>query len=44
MYIVNDISMIIPQTWDKAVFIYMNNMSLHFNDYEEKSVKIRFKV
>ena len=25
---------------DKAVFIYMNNMSLHFNDYEEKSEKI----
>ena len=24
---------------DKAVFIYMNNMSLHFNDYEEKSEK-----
>ena len=24
---------------DKTVFIYMNNMFLHFNDYEEKSEK-----
>ena len=24
---------------DQAVFIYMNNMSLHFNDYEEKFEK-----
>ena len=27
---------------DKAVFIYMNNMSLHFNDFEEKSLKNAF--
>ena len=27
---------------DKAVFIYMNNMSLHFIDYEEKSEKNAF--
>ena len=26
---------------DKAVFIYMNNMSLHFNVYGEKSEKYR---
>ena len=26
----------------KAVFIYMNNMNLHFNDYEEKSGKKLF--
>ena len=26
-------------TTDKAVFIYMNYMSMHFNDYEEKSEK-----
>ena len=48
MYIINDIPIISPQTWgfsnlsnllrtDQAVFIYMNNMSLHFNEYEEKS-------
>ena len=29
---------------DKAVFIYMNNMSLHFNDYKEKSEKMLFLV
>ena len=28
---------------DKAVFIYMDNMSLHFNDYEEKSEKNAFE-
>ena len=27
---------------DKAVFINMNNMSLHFKDYEEKSEKNAF--
>ena len=26
----------------KAVFIYMNNMNLHFNDYEENSEKNAF--
>ena len=27
---------------DKAVLIYLNNISLHFNDYEEKSEKNAF--
>jgi len=27
---------------DKAVFFYKNNMSQHFNDYEEKSEKNAF--
>ena len=36
----SNLSILITLRTGKALFMYINNMSLHFNDYEEKSEKL----